>query len=191
MRKLTLLPLMLLTVTTFAQQGAFEGVVTMTTTNAEIGETTSVKWHLKGDRSRMDMQSSAEGQSTEYAIISDAKGIDMVAQGQVTPIPPASLRSNSPSMTLLDESEGHLVNGHKCVKRIYSDGKDDVTYWLAGSLGISQSDLPMFLRRSMPRFETGMFPVRMEKRDAEGKVLMTQEVLAVTPQRLDDSLFTR
>jgi hypothetical protein len=190
MKKLLLLPLMLLSVTMFAQ-GAFEGVITMTTTNAEIGETTQVKWALKGDRSRMDMQSSAEGQNTEYAIISDAKGIDMVAQGQVTPIPPASLRSSTPTLTLLDESEGHVVNGHKCVKRVYSDGKDDVTYWLADSLGISQSDLPMFLRRSMPRFESGLFPVRMEKRDMEGKVLMTQEVLAVTPQKVDDSLFAR
>jgi hypothetical protein len=190
MRKYALLPLMLLSTAVLAQ-GAFEGVITMTTTNAEISETTQVKWSLKGGHSRMDMQSSSQEQNTEYAIISDAKGIDMVSQGQVTPIPPASLRSNSPALTLLDESEGHVVNGHKCVKRVYSDGRSDVTYWLANSLGISQTDLPMFLRRGMPRFENGLFPVRMEKRDAEGKVLMTQEVLAVTPQRVEDSLFVR
>lgn len=182
--------MVLLSVSVLAQ-GAFEGVITMTTTNVEIKETANVTWYLSGQRSRMDMSSKTPDYASNYAIISDEKGIDMVSEGQVTPIPAASLASASGNMRMLDESEGHVVNGQTCIKRTYSDGSSDVIFWLAKGLGISQSDLPMFLRRSMPRFESGLFPLRMEKRDMEGKVLMTQEVLAVTPQKVDDSLFAR
>lgn len=190
MRQLTLLPLMLLSLTVSAQ-GAFEGVISMTTTNTEISETTEVTWYLKGERSRMDMRSSADGQVTEYAIISDGKGLDMVAQGHVTPIPPSEMRTGGSAMTLLDESAGHRVNGYECVRRVYTDGVNDVTYWLATGTGIGFSDLPMFMRRNMPRLDAGHFPVKMEKRDAEGKLLMTQDVSAVSAQKVGDELFVR
>lgn len=190
MKKLTLLPLMLLSVAVFSQ-GAFEGVITMTTTNAEIQETTAVTWYLKGERSRMEMRSTTPDYTTDYALISDEKGIDMVAEGQVTPVPTTALRTTNTTMTVLDESKGHSVNGYDCIKRTYTDGTNDVTYWLATSTGIGFSDLPLFLRRNMPRLDAGHFPVKMEKRDAEGKVLMTQDVASVRKQKVEETMFER
>ncbi|MCF8256306.1 MAG: DUF4412 domain-containing protein [Flavobacteriales bacterium] len=190
MKKFTLLPLMLLSVAVFAQ-GAFEGVITMTTTNAEIKETTEVTWYLKGERSRMDMRSTTPDYTTEYALISDAKGMDMVAQGQVTPVPASEIHTSNATMTLLEESKGQRVNGFDCIKRTYTDGTNDITYWLATGTGIGFNDLPLFLRRNMPRLDPDQFPVKMEKRDAEGRVLMTQDVASVRTQIVEDRLFER
>lgn len=191
MKKFLLIPLMLLPLGAVIAQGAFEGVITMTTTNAEIKETTQVTWYLKGQRSRMDMRSTTPDYTSEYALISDEKGIDMVAQGHVTPVPAGEIRTSNATMTVLEESNGHQVNGHNCVKRTYTDGTHDITYWLATSTGIGFSDLPLFLRRNMPRLDADHFPVKMEKRDANGNVLMTQEVLAVKAQKVDDGMFHR
>lgn len=190
MKKFILLPLMLLSVAVFAQ-GAFEGVITMTTTNVEIKETTAVTWYLKGEHSRMEMRSTTPDYTTDYVLISDEKGMDMVAEGQVTSVPASALRTTNATMTVLDESKGHRVNGFDCIKRTYTDGTHDITYWLATGTGIGFSDLPLFLRRNMPRLDAGHFPVKMEKRDAEGNVLMTQDVASVSRQKVEETLFDR
>jgi hypothetical protein len=191
MKKFLLIPLMILPLGAAFAQGAFEGVISMTTTNAEIKESTEVTWYLKGDRSRMDMRSTTPDYTTDFALISDAKGIDMVAQGHVTPVPASALRTSNATMTVLEESKGHQVNGFDCIKRTYTDGTHDITYWLATGTGIGYSDLPLFLRRNMPRLDANHFPVKMEKRDAEGKVLMTQDVASVRSQKLEETLFDR
>jgi hypothetical protein len=43
----------------------------------------------------------------------------------------------------------------------------------------------------MPRLEDNLFPVKMEKRDAEGKVLLTQDVLSVSASTVDAAKFDR
>jgi hypothetical protein len=43
----------------------------------------------------------------------------------------------------------------------------------------------------MPRVDAGHFPVKMEKRDAEGKVVMTQDVASVSRQKVVDGMFGR
>jgi len=191
MKKFLLIPLMVLPLGAVFAQGAFEGVIVMMTTNTEIKESTEVKWYLKGERSRMEMRSTTPDYKTDYTLISDEKGMDMVAEGQVTPVPASAMRTTNSTMTVLEESKGHRVNGFDCIKRTYTDGTHDITYWLATGTGIGFSDLPLFLRRNMPRLDAGHFPVKMEKRDAEGKVLMTQDVASVSRQKVEETLFDR
>ena len=56
--------ILLLMVGTAMAQSDFEGVITMTTTNAEIKEKAELTWYLKAESSRMDVRSSADGHTS-------------------------------------------------------------------------------------------------------------------------------
>lgn len=191
MRGVMLMALMGVSTMQVLGQSAFEGVITMSSSNTAIKETAEITWYLKGVDSRMDFRSVADGVASDYALIADAKGIDMLSKGQVTPIAQQDLRTTNASMTLLDETKDVQQNGYACIRRTYTDGKDDITYWVTATLPIGFRDLPMFMRRNMPRMEDNLFPVKMEKRDVTGKVLLTQELRSVTANKVDAAKFAR
>lgn len=174
---------------TFAQN--FEGVITMTTTNAAMKEDASVTWYLKGDKSRMDIVSKADDHNSEYAVIADEKGMHMVAEGHVTEIPQSLLNVDLATQSLVSEKTGVSMNGYACTQVVYTDGKNQTIYWLTDGLGIGFDDIPLIMKRNMPQIKTAGFPVRMEKRDAEGKVVMSQDVVSVSAATVNDSKFKR
>jgi len=174
---------------TFAQ--SFEGVITMNTVNEEMEEKVSLIWYLKGDKSRMDIKSQTGEYATEYAIISDEKGVDMVAEGQVTNIPQSVMKTGASAQSLLSEKEGVSMNGYTCTRVIYFNGKNQTTYWLTNDVNISFDDIPAILRRNMPSIEAIGFPIKMETRGADGKVVVSQEVVSVKAATVDDSKFAR
>ncbi len=169
----------------------FEGVINMKTTNEVMKETASLTWYLKGTKSRMEISSQAGEHSSEYAIISDEKGLDMVAEGQVTPIDKSALDLGLSNVTLLSEKEGVQMNGYACKQAVYFDGKSQTTYWLTDALSLTFTDIPSILRRNMPNIDSKGFPVRMVKRNAEGKVVLTQEVVSAQVSKVEDSKFVR
>lgn len=169
----------------------FEGVISMTTSNEAMKETATLTWYLKGDRSRMDIVSQAGDHNSTYAIISDKKGMDMVAEGNVTNIPASAMKSDMSTLNLVSEMNAVSMNGYMCKQVVYSDGKYQTTYWLTDALNLRFDDIPMVLRRSMPSINTTGFPVKMEKRDATGKVVLRQDVLSVKTSAVDDSKFER
>lgn len=174
---------------TFAQN--FEGVITMTTTNSAMKEDASVTWYLKGDKSRMDIVSKADGHNSEYAVIADEKGMHMVAEGHVTEIPQSLLNVDLATQSLVSEKTGVSMKGYTCTQVVYTDGKNQTIYWLTDGLGIGFDDIPLIMKRNMPQIKTAGFPVRMEKRDAEGKVVMSQDVVSVSAATVNDSKFKR
>jgi hypothetical protein len=174
---------------TFAQN--FEGVITMTTTNSAMKEDASVTWYLKGDKSRMDIVSKADGHNSEYAVIADEKGMHMLAEGHVTEIPQSLLNVDLATQSLVSEKTGVSMNGYTCTQVVYTDGKNQTIYWLTDGLGIGFDDIPLIMKRNMPQIKTAGFPVRMEKRDAEGKVVMSQDVVSVSAATVNDSKFKR
>lgn len=173
----------------FAQ--SFEGVISMNTTNEELKESATVTWYLKGDRSRMDIVSKAGEYNSEYAVIVDQNGMDMVAEGHVTAVPQAAMKVDLATQSLVSELEGVSVNGQTCKQVVYTDGVNKTTYWLATDLGISFDDIPYIIKRNMPKISSEGFPVRMEKRNAEGKIVLSQDVVSVSPTTVDDSKFER
>jgi hypothetical protein len=187
----TIFTLAILMVANWSMAQNFEGVITMNTTNEAMKEKASVTWYLQGDKSRMDISSQAGDISTQYAIIADEKGLDMVAEGHVTAINKAALDLGLSTITLLSEKEGVQMNGYACKQAVYFDGKSQTTYWLTDALGLTFNDIPAIIRRNMPTIDSNGFPVRMEKRDAEGKVVLTQDVVSVQPSKVDDSKFDR
>jgi len=172
-------------------QSRFEGVITMNTTNAAMKETATVTWYLKDGRSRLDFNSQAGDTHSEYAVITDEKGMDLVAQGHVTPVPAVAMKMESAKQQFVSETKGLKVNGFDCSKQVYTDGTNETTYWLTDALDIRYSDLPFFIRKNMPQISSDAFPVKMEKRDSTGKVVLSQDVLSITPQTVDDSSFER
>lgn len=169
----------------------FEGVIVMTTSNSSIKEEASVTWYLKGDKSRIDIVSNADGHSSEYAVVSDEKGIQMVSQGHVTDVPASALKVDLATQMLVSEKEGVSMNGYTCTQVVYTDGKNQTVYWITTDLGIGFEDIPLVLRRNMPQINAAGFPVRMEKRDADGKVILSQNVVSVSASTVDDSKFKR
>lgn len=169
----------------------FEGVITMNTTNTAMKEQATVTWYLKNGDSRMDIHSDADGHSSDYSIITDGKGMDMVAQGHVTRIPQNTMVAQGAAQTLLSEKEGVEMNGYNCTQAVYFDGKNQTTYWLTNDLKMGFNDLPSVIKRNMPKVEATGFPVKMEKRNAEGKVILSQDVVSVKPATVDASKFNR
>ena len=173
----------------FAQN--FEGVIKLNTTNLELKEEASVTWYLKNGNSRMDISSKAENHNSEYAIISDSKGMDMVSQGHITPVPQAAVKVDNIPQTLLSKEDGVKINGYNCSKEVYFDGKNQTTYWLTNDLSVKFSDLPFMIKRNMPKIKSTGFPVKMEKKSPEGKVLLSQDVTSVKATSVSDSRFDR
>ena len=173
----------------FAQN--FGGVITMNTSNEELKETASVTWYLKGDKSRMDIDSKAGDHNSQYAVIADGKGMDMVAEGHVTAVPQTAMKVDLATQSLVSELDGVSMNGHTCKQVVYTDGVNKTTYWLATGLGVSFDDIPFVIKRNMPKISSQGFPVRMEKRNAEGKVVLSQDVVSVSPTTVDESKFER
>ncbi|MCF8275757.1 MAG: DUF4412 domain-containing protein [Flavobacteriales bacterium] len=170
---------------------SFEGVITMNTTNEAMKENASVTWYIKGERSRMEVASKAGEHNTQYVLVADAKGTDLIADDHITPVPPTALKTEMANLQLVSKREGVMVNGFTCVQEVYTDGVNQVTYWLSTESGLSFNDLPAVFRKNMPRIESAGFPVKMEKRDAAGKVVVSQDVLSVAAAKVDDSKFER
>jgi len=59
-----------------------------------------------------------------------------------------------------------------------ANGCEYANVWRGTDIGFDH--LPLFCRRNMPRLDADLFPAKMEKRDANGKVLMTQDVGSIT-----------
>jgi len=191
MKKLnTLFALTLMCISHMVVAQNFEGVITMNTANTKMKEEATVTWYLKGDRSRMDIRSVADGHSSSYSIVMDEKGTHMVAEGHVTEVPAAALNTKGAAQTLLSQQKDN-VNGYACTKAVFFDGKHQTTYWLTDDLDISFDDIPAVIRRNMPTVNTEGFPVKMEKRNADGDLVVTQEVISVTRTRVDESRFER
>lgn len=179
--------LLLASAATFAQQ--FEGVINMNTSNAEMKEEATVVWYLKDGKSRMDISSQADGHSSQYAVIADGKTMKMVSKGHVTDVPAAAMKVDLATQTLVSEQKGVSMNGYNCTQATYTDGKHQTTYWLTSDLSIGFDDIPFVISRNMPKINSSGFPVKMEKRDADGKVVIDQDVTSVSATQVDDSKF--
>lgn len=169
----------------------FEGVITMNTTNEAMMETATLTWYLKGENSRMDIDSKAGDHATQYTVIADTKGMDMIADGQVTAVPQTAMSVDMKTQQLVSETKNVSVNGYNCTQAVFTDGTNQTTYWLAEGIGLGFNDLPFIIKRNMPKISSSGFPLKMEKRDASGKIILSQDVVSITPSTVSNSKFER
>ena len=115
----------------------------------------------------------------------------MISQGHVTDVPQTAMKVDLATQTLVSEKDGVTMNGHTCKQVVYTDGKNQTIYWLTTELDIEFNDIPFVIKRNMPKINTTGFPIKMEKRDAEGKVVLSQDVVSVTSTEVKESRFER
>lgn len=169
---------------------SFEGTINMTAINTAMDETSTIVWHLKQGDSRMDFHTVANGITTDYALIADKKGIDLVAQGTVTKVPAAPLASAS--FQLLETKGTVTINNRPCTHYLLTNGKDQIDLWASTEMGLSLSDLPFFMRMKFPSADLIKgFPVKMETRDALGNLTLSHEVTAVSATPISAHTFER
>jgi frataxin-like iron-binding protein CyaY len=100
------------------------------------------------------------------------------------------------STTLEKTSETATIVGHDTTKYIARDGKTMTELWLASGIGswFNMSGGNPMKPKKMPEWEKeviakGLFPLRMVSYDKAGKPGVKMEVVELTPQKLEDSLF--
>jgi hypothetical protein len=168
----------------------FEGRIAMSTVNTLNDEKAEVSWLLRKGESRMDFVSVAKGVSTDYALIVDAIGIDMVAKGQVTKVPTNAIPAGN--YQLMERAGEETVNGFNCTHYVFTDGSSRIDIWASTEVGVSLSDMPFLMRAKFPAGDQFKgFPIRFEKRDLMGKLLQSHDVRSIQAEAVPASAFVR
>jgi len=168
----------------------FEGRIAMSTVNTSNDEKAEVTWLLRKGESRMDFASVAKGVSTDYALIVDANGIDMVAKGQVTKVPTGSIPTGN--YQLMEKAGEESVNGFNCTHYVFTDGSSRIDVWANTEVGVSLNDMPFMMRAKFPAGELFKgFPIRFEKRDLMGKLLQSHDVRSIQAETVPARAFVR
>lgn len=192
-KQLLTLTFAVFTLSSFAQSDLFEGTATLETTTTKTDETAQVTVHVKGKNARLDFVSSTPDHTTEYSIIIDDKGADMVASGEITHLNLDALIPPKGNMLPVVKEGGVEKNGHICTHYQFSDGEQTVDYWMSSDFGLEQSQLPNVFTQGMPKPEGELkgLTIAMTVVDKEGKLISSQKLISVTPGKVADSIFDR
>ena len=106
------------------------------------------------------------------------------------------VQKSQENTTLEKTSETAKIVGRDATKYIARDGKTVTELWLTSGLGswFSMSGGSPMKQKKLSDWEKeviakGLFPLRMIAHDAKGKETVNMEVVELTPQKLEDSLF--
>ena len=168
----------------------FEGRILMSSVNTVNDEKADITWLLRKGESRMDFVSVANGVSTDYTLLADASGLDIVAKGQVTKVPATALPAGS--YQLVEKTGEEQVNGFNCTHYVFTDGTARIDVWASMEAGLNVNDLPFMMRAKFPSAELFRgFPIRFEKRDPMGELQQSHEVRHVRAESVPASAFLR
>ena len=181
------------TVSSFAQDNLFEGTAAMETMTAKIEETAQVTIHVKGKNARLDFVSTTPQHTTEYSIIIDDKGADLISKGVVTGLNLDELIPQKGDLLPVVKEGGVEKDGHICTHYQFSDGEQTIDYWMSDDFGLQQSQLPDIFSQGMPKPEGGLkgLTIAMTVMDKDGKLVSSQRLISVTPSKVTDSIFER
>ena len=192
-KQLLTLTFVAFTFSSFAQSDSFEGTATMETSTAKTDETAQVTVHVKGNNARLDFISTTPGHTSEYSIIIDNKGADMVSKGVVTNLNLDEAIPPKGKMLPVVKEGGVEKNGHICTHYQFSDGEQTIDYWMSSDFGLEQSQLPDVFSQGMPKPEGELkgLTIAMTVVDKDGKLVSSQRLISVTPSKVTDSIFER
>lgn len=175
-------------------QSAFEGVITYNTTNAAVKETATVTWYHKGDQNLMEFDSHAGEYNLRYSMImgtNDASVFMMTDKGsqEVSGVTADPLMTGANFVRKMATTE----NGYDCEMLMFKSNGNDLTYWVTKDVALTYDKLPKLMRNNMPDLSgiSNGFPIKMELRDSNGNVLISQEVTSVKETKVDPSKFNR
>jgi hypothetical protein len=184
-----------------ASAETFEGRIKMKLQPAK-GDSHVISYAMKGQRMRMEMPAGKETMvglldwsKREMSMLMPEQNMYMVIE--LKDVPMMDRVEKSQENTSLEKTgETATIVGRNATKYIARDGKTVTDLWLTSGLGswFSMSGGSAMKPKKLSDWEKeiiakGLFPLRMVSYDAKGKQTSTMEVVELTPQKLDDSLF--
>jgi hypothetical protein len=184
-----------------ASAAEFEGRIKMKM-QPKKGDPQTITFAKKGQRMRMEIPTGKETmvglmdfEKREMSMLMPGQNMYMVIEQKDIPLMD-EVRKSQESTTLEKTSETAKILGYDTTKYIARDGKNVTELWLAEGLGTwfnMAGGSPMKARKladwEREVIAKGFFPLRMVSLDSKGKPSNTTEVVELTPQKLDDSLF--
>ena len=184
-----------------ASAETFEGHIKMNIQSPN-GKSQEISYAMKGQRMRMELPA---GKDTMVGLLDWSKReMSMLMPGQnmymvieMKDIPAMDRVEKSQENTTLEKTnETAKIVGRTATKYIAHDGKTVMDLWLASGIGswFNMSGGNPMKPKKLSDWEKeiiakGLFPLRTVTYDAKGKQTATMEVVELTPQKLDDSLF--
>ncbi|HYP17718.1 MAG TPA: DUF4412 domain-containing protein [Opitutus sp.] len=184
-----------------AGASTFEGRLKMQMQSGK-NESTVLSYAMKGQRLRMEIPAGEQQMvglldwdKREMSMLMPGQQMYMVIELKDVPLMDEAQRAQETS-TLEKTSETATIVGREATKYIARDGKNVTELWLTTGLGswFSMSGGSPMKPKKLSDWEKeviakGLFPLRMVAYDKKGKPNVHMEVVELTPQKLDDSLF--
>lgn len=181
----------------------FEGKVKMKIQSGK-GDPNIINYSMKGQRLRMEIPSGKETmvglldwEKREMSMLMPGQTMYMVIELKDVPMIENEVKKTQDSTTLEKTSETATIVGREATKYIAKDGKTVTELWLASGIGswfnMSGGGNPMKPKKlsdwEREIIAKQLFPLRMVTFDKKGRPEVTTEVVELTPQKLDDSMF--
>jgi hypothetical protein len=175
-------------------QSKFEGVVKYNTTNAAVNEVASVTWHLKNGQNRLEFDSQAGENRVAYSLMMDnqEKEAFLTTGGASQYVSGIKADEKIAGAKFIRKTKV-TENGYECEMLMFKSGDYELVYWMTNDVPIAYEQLPHLVKNNMPKLSgiSNGFPVKMEIRDSKGTIVQSQDVVSVTPAKVDDSKFAR
>ncbi len=175
-------------------QTAFEGVITLKTTNEFLKETATIQWFHDSGKNHMEFDSKAGEHHMKYSMTmeSNEETVLMESGGKSQEVSGITAEEVFTSANFVRKAKTTEA-GYDCEMLMFKSNGNDLTYWVTSDIKLAYSDLPKLFRNNMPSFAgiSNGFPLKMELRDSSGNLLRSQEVVSVESKKIDDSFFKR
>jgi len=175
-------------------QSKFEGVVKYNTTNTAVNEIATVAWYLKNGQSRLEFDTQAGENHLTYSLMMDNQEKEaFLTTGGASQYVSGIKADEKIAQAKFIRKTKVTENGYECEMLMFKSGDYELVYWMTNDVPITYEQLPHLVKNNMPKL-TGIsngFPVKMEIRDAVGTIVQSQDVVSVTPTKVDDSKFVR
>lgn len=183
---------------------SFEGVINMSTTNADKGEKAQMEWLTSNGNHKMLINGTADdGLSVNYALLflsgsTSASMLTEVGGEKVMFDIPASsfqgqgLNISSPAVSKSGDAN---VNGFTATKYELEGAEGHISVWVSNQIPFTTDQLPAVMNKGgllstlKANNITGM-PVKIVATDANGKQLYSQTITSVTAKPISASEFT-
>lgn len=179
----------------------FEGRIKMQVESGKSDKSV-LSYAMKGQHMRMEIPTGKEEmvglldwEKREMSMLMPGQQMYMVIELKDVPALD-KVEEKQASTTLEKTSETATIVGREATKYIARDGKNVTELWLTSGLGswFNMSGGSPMKGKKLSDWEKeviakGLFPLRMIAYDKGGKQTVKTEVIELTPQKLDDSLF--
>ena len=196
MKRLTIIFAFVLAFSARMHAQEFTGIMQLEMENFETGEVASITCYLKFPYCKMQVNSTAKEGSSSYTLYFDNQKpeVIMVAGGTRTAVPVAGLPVNKYLENILvaiPTGRTQQTAGYNSTEVNIKSTNAVIQCWVATEL---EANFPSVLNnrgivKALKESNIKGIPLTMEVKDLSGKPVLSQRIISVSPQSLDDSMF--